>query len=87
MYNDFFDVKIGKIDIMFVMLGWILELFWERNVLIYLIVRNYLFLLMKNDIKMDELMIKFIFKINDIDVFKYIIVLKFINKCWNWINV
>lgn len=47
MYNDFFDVKIGKIDIMFVVLGWILELFWERNVKKYLIVRNYLFLFMK----------------------------------------
>lgn len=40
-----------------------------------------LFVFVYEDIKMDELMIKFIFKLND--VFKYLIVLKFIYKCWN----
>lgn len=64
MYNDSLDAKIGKTDITLAALGWTLESFWERNVKKPLNCKES-FVSVYEDIKTNELMIKFILKTND----------------------
>lgn len=65
MYNDSLDAKIGKTDITLAALGWTLESFWERNVKKKPLNCKESFVSVYEDIKTNELMIKFILKTND----------------------